>query len=201
MHLNFLATYYMYQVVDSILQEMDNRFSEATTDLLTCISCLDPRDSFSRFNTEKLIRLAQFYSDDFSWTERQELAQELDTYIDDVRIDSRFSDLHNLGDLAKKLIETLKSSIFPCVYRMIELALLLPVATASVERVFSAMNIVKKDLRNKMGDEWMNDSMVVYIERDIFATIPNELILKRFQNMETRRTQLSRFSGDGSNIR
>ncbi|XP_042423292.1 zinc finger MYM-type protein 1-like [Zingiber officinale] len=40
-----------------------------------------------------------------------------------------------------------------------ELALVLPVATASVERVFSAMKTVKTDLRNRMGDEWMNDSL------------------------------------------
>ena len=39
------------------------------------------------------------------------------------------------------------------VYRLVELALLLPVATASVERVFSAMKAVKTDLRNRMGDE------------------------------------------------
>ncbi|XP_039119636.1 zinc finger MYM-type protein 1-like, partial [Dioscorea cayenensis subsp. rotundata] len=62
--------------------------------------------------------------------------------------------------------------------------------TASVERVFSVMNIVKTDLRNKMGDEWMNDSLVVYIECEVFATIDNEAILQRFQKMQTRRMQL-----------
>ncbi|TXG53116.1 hypothetical protein EZV62_022285 [Acer yangbiense] len=31
------------------------------------------------------------------------------------------------------------------------------IATATVERVFSAINIVKTDLRNRMGDEWLND--------------------------------------------
>jgi len=42
---------------------------------------------------------------------------------------------------------------YPLVYRLIELTLILPVATATVERIFSAMSIVKTDLRNKMGDE------------------------------------------------
>nr|XP_027090302.1 uncharacterized protein LOC113711337 [Coffea arabica] len=112
------------EVVDLIIQEMNNRFSEVSTELLSCIACLDPKSSFSQFNVQKL------------------------------------------------------------------LALVLPVATASVERVFSAMNIVKTDLRNKMGDEWMNDCLVVYIEKDIFATIENEQILQRFQRMKTRRMQL-----------
>ncbi|XP_042446656.1 zinc finger MYM-type protein 1-like [Zingiber officinale] len=179
-------------VIDIILQEMDSRFSETTTDLLINMSCLDPRNSFSRFDAQKLVRLAHFYEDDFSWNERMLVEQELETYIDDVRSDERFEGISDLGALAKKMIETMKNRVFPLVYRMIELALLLPVAIATVERVFSAMNIVKTDLRNRIGDEWMNDSLVVYIEKDIFNTVDNELILQRFQNMESRRMQLSR---------
>ena len=56
----------------------------------------------------------------------------------------------------------------------------------------SAMKAVKTDLRNRMGDEWLNDSLVVYIENEIFDSIDNELILNRFQNMDSRRNQLSR---------
>jgi len=36
----------------------------------------------------------------------------------------------------------------------------------------------------------MNDSLVVYIEKDIFDKIDNEVVMKRFQNMKTRREQL-----------
>jgi hypothetical protein len=36
----------------------------------------------------------------------------------------------------------------------------------------------------------MNDSLVVYIEKDIFDKIDNKAIMKRFQNMNTRREQL-----------
>ncbi|XP_058005418.1 uncharacterized protein LOC131181388 [Hevea brasiliensis] len=43
------------------------------------------------------------------------------------------------------------------------------VATATVERAFSAMNIIKSSLRNRMGDELLNDCLVAYIERDLFA--------------------------------
>ncbi|XP_042423516.1 zinc finger MYM-type protein 1-like [Zingiber officinale] len=164
-------------VIDIILQEMDSRFSETTTDLLIYMSCLDPRNSFSRFDIQKLVPLAHFYEDDFSWNERMLVEQELDTYIDDVRSDERFEGISYLGALAKKMTETMKNRVFPLVYRMIELALLLPVATATVERVFSAMNIVKTDLRNRIGDEWMNDSLVVYIEKDVFNTVDNEPIL------------------------
>ena len=49
--------------------------------------------------------------------------------------------------------ETMKDRVFPLVYRQIELTLLLPVTTVSVERVFSTMKTVKTELRNKIGDE------------------------------------------------
>ena len=89
-----------------------------------------------------------------------------------------------------KMVETRKHTLYPLVYLLIELALVLPVATATVERVFSAMKFIKTDLRNKMRDEWLNDCMVVYIEKEIFATIENEAILQRFQKMQSRRIQL-----------
>ena len=52
------------------------------------------------------------------------------------------------------------------------------------------MKIVKTRLRNRMGDSWMNDCMVTYIEKDIFRTVDNEKILQRYQKMRTRREQL-----------
>ncbi|GMP69217.1 hypothetical protein CsSME_00028558 [Camellia sinensis var. sinensis] len=103
---------------------------------------------------------------------------------------SEFSMLNGIADLAKKIIETRRDKVYPLVYLLLTLALILPVATATVERVFSAMNIVKNRLRNRMGDELMNDSLVVYIERDIFDGIDNNTIMERFQKMKTRWGQL-----------
>jgi hypothetical protein len=81
--------------------------------------------------------------------------------------------------------------VFPLVFKLIELALLLPVSTASVERIFSAMNI-KRELRNKIEDDWMNDLMVCYTEKEIFKSLDDETITRRFQRLKTRRMQLPR---------
>ena len=48
----------------------------------------------------------------------------------------------DFGSLAVKMVETERHMMFPLVYRLIELALLL-VATAYVERTFSVMKIIK----------------------------------------------------------
>ena len=76
--------------------------------------------------------------------------------------------------------------MFPLVYRLIELGLLLPVATASVERAFSAMKIIKTELRSKMYNDWLDDLMVCYIEREIFKGIDLAEIKKEFQNKGRR---------------
>ena len=141
---------------------------------------------------DKLAHLADLYPVDFKSTGRTFLSQELQSFFSDMRIDGRFFNVEDLGSLAKKMKETMKDRVFPMVYRLVELALLLPVATTSVDRVFSAMKAVKTDFRNRMGDEWLNDSLVVYIEKEIFDSIDNELILNCFQNMDSRRNQLSR---------
>ncbi|KAH7663320.1 Ribonuclease H-like protein [Dioscorea alata] len=174
-------------VIDLLNVEMNNRFSETSTELLRCIACLDPRNSFSKFDHGMLVRLAQIYSNDFSTSDYLILKEQLRIYIHDVRRNSDFSSCHDLASLAVKMVQTDKHLTFPLVYHLIELALILPVATATVERAFSAMNIIKTDLRNKIGDEWLNNMMVCYIEREMFAKIDEEIILQCFQNMQNRR--------------
>ena len=71
-----------------------------------------------------------------------------------------------------------------------KLVLTIPVATAIVERSFSAMKYIKNELCNRMGDQWMNDCLIVYIEKDVACSIDNETIVQRFQNIKTCRRQL-----------
>ncbi|XP_042400852.1 uncharacterized protein LOC121990857 [Zingiber officinale] len=189
-NLHYYRVEIFYQVVDSVIQEMNTRFSEVGTELLSCIACLYPRNFFSEFNVQKLVRLCDLYPEDFSTNDCIVIEQQLQNFIHNIRQDPNFFGIEDLGSFAQKIVETQKNQAYPLVYRLIEMTLVLPVATASVERVFSAMKTIKTDLRNRMGDEWMNDSLVVYIEKDIFSTIENEQILQRFQKMKSRRMQL-----------
>ncbi|XP_042396855.1 zinc finger MYM-type protein 1-like [Zingiber officinale] len=189
-NLHYYRVEIFYQVVDSVIQEMNTRFTEVGTELLSCIACLHPRNSFSEFNVQKLVRLCDLYPEDFSTNDCIVIEQQLQNFIHNIRHDPIFFGIEDLGSFAQKIVETQKNQAYPLVYRLIEMTLVLPVATASVERVFSAMKTIKTDLRNRMGDEWMNDSLVVYIEKDIFSTIENEQILQRFQKMKSRRMQL-----------
>ena len=104
-----------------------------------------------------------------------------------MRSSSEFSRLEGIGDLARLLVETGRQKVYPLVYLLLTLALILPVATAMVERAFSAMNIFRNRLQNRMGDEWLSDSLVLYIENEIFEEVTNDTILENFQNIKTLR--------------
>ncbi|CAN6562398.1 unnamed protein product [Malus baccata var. baccata] len=177
-------------ILDTQLKELNDRFDEVNTELLLCMACLSPVNNFASFDKAKIVRLAQLYPQDFDRMDLINLPIQLDNYIHDMKMHSEFSSLRGIGDLAKELVKTGRCASYILVYKLLTLALVLPVATASVERVFSATKIVKTPLRNKMGDQWLSDNMLVYIERDVFTFIDNEPIMRRFHDMKHRRQQL-----------
>ena len=57
------------------------------------------------------------------------------------------------------LVKTDKCSQYPVVYKLLKLVLVVPVTTAGVERIFSAMNFIRNKLRTKMGQKYLNDCL------------------------------------------
>ncbi|XP_008460471.2 uncharacterized protein LOC103499273 [Cucumis melo] len=104
-----------YTVIDMQLQELNNRSTESSTELLLSIELSMPKD-------------------------------QLQNYIIDMR--SEFVELKSIGGLAVKMVVTKRDKVYPLVYRLLTLTLILPVVTATVQRTFSAMNILKTRLRN-----------------------------------------------------
>ncbi|KAI8559486.1 hypothetical protein RHMOL_Rhmol04G0177600 [Rhododendron molle] len=72
-------------VVDRQLQELNSRFNEVNTELLLCVACLHPSDSFTSFDKKRLVRLAEFYPKDLSDIELWALPNQLENFIRDVR--------------------------------------------------------------------------------------------------------------------
>jgi hypothetical protein len=169
-------------VIDRQLSELNGRFDEVNTELISCMAAFSPLHVFAAYDKEKLVRLAtKFYANDFTSDELARLPWQLDMYITHVRRDERFKNLKNLCELSVMLVETNKYEQYFAVYKLLKLVLVLPVATASVERVFSSMNYVKNKLRNKMGDEYLNNCLVTFIEREFFNQVKDEDVINIFQ--------------------
>ena len=108
-----------YVVMDMQLQELNSRFTEVNTELLLCVAYLNLCDSFIAFDKQKLLRLNQFYPQDFSPIELRILNDQLETYIIDMRSSSEFSELKGISDLAQKMVETKRHIVCPLVYFLV----------------------------------------------------------------------------------
>ena len=88
-----------YAILDMQLQESSNHFNEMNNELLLCVACLCPNDSFAAFDKQKLLRLVEFYPNDFAPMDLVALETQLDIYIIDVSSDNKFSGLKGIGEL------------------------------------------------------------------------------------------------------
>ena len=114
------------------------------------MATFNPANSFSAFDIEKLVKLARFYPDDFDLEEINQLRFQLRLYIANVRNDENFKNLKSLAELSMMIVKRNMVYRYGIVYKLLKLVLVLPVATAGVERIFSAMNTIKNKLRSKM---------------------------------------------------
>ncbi|KAK1410977.1 hypothetical protein QVD17_37520 [Tagetes erecta] len=178
------------EVLDMQIQEFGNRFNEVSTNLLENMSGLNPCDRFANFDISKIVAFSELYKDDFTIRERGCIEGELNVFYHTLREDDRFANLNGLCDLARLMVETGKHRSFPLAYRILKLALVLPVATATVERCFSKLKLVKTDLRNRMGDDFLNGALVCTVEKEIFDKVTDEDVMIRFQAMKERRGQI-----------
>lgn len=176
-------------VIDLQIGEFNDRFTEVNSTLLTQMAAFCPKDSFHAFKVETLVNLAKSYPDDFNSIQLKDLAHELPFYIDNVRADERFAGMKTISELAKLMVSTNKHLAFPLVYQLLKLVLVLPVATASVERCFSTMKIMNTVLRNRIDDDFMNQCIICFYEQRLLYSTPRKIVIERFLKMKHRRGQ------------
>ncbi|PWA64947.1 hypothetical protein CTI12_AA339960 [Artemisia annua] len=151
------------------------------------MSGLNPCNGFSKFDISKIVAFSEMYPDDFNMNDSGCILGELKIFYHSVKEDDRFLNLDGICHLAQVMVETGKNLSFPLFYRILKLALVLPVSTATVERCFSKMKLIKTDLRNRMGDGYLNNAMVCAVEGETFDEVTNEDVMVRFLAMKGRR--------------
>lgn len=94
----------------------------------------------------------------------------------------------NLREIFSILKENNGQLIFPAFVKMIKIYATLPVTTASVERSFSKLKIIKSKLRSLCGEERLSDLLLLAIEKDI--GINHSEVINIFKDMAPRRMLL-----------
>uniref|UniRef100_A0A453AKG3 HAT C-terminal dimerisation domain-containing protein n=1 Tax=Aegilops tauschii subsp. strangulata TaxID=200361 RepID=A0A453AKG3_AEGTS len=171
--------------IDQQMVELNDRFGVQNTELLTLCASLDPRhDSFDVSNICTLVE--KNYPADFSSQERAHLESQLPHFQLDVCNHPELKSSPSLADLTIGLFKTGKAATYSMVDRLLRLVITLPVSTATTERAFSAMKLVKTRLRNRMGDDFLRHYMVVYIGKEIAAKITSDEIINLFDTGSRR---------------
>jgi len=98
--------------------------------------------------------------------------------------------MFTISELYRGLAETNKSQHYHLIDRLIRLILTLPVFTTTIDRTFSAMKHVKTVLLNKIKEELLADSMMIYIERELVKDIDSDSIIDEFYSTKHQRVQL-----------
>ncbi len=66
-----------------------------------------------------------------------------------------------------------------------------PITTASSERSFSSLKLIKNFLRNKMGDERLDSCLILHIEKEAADRIALPNVLEKWSKLKHRRIHLS----------
>nr|XP_043615833.1 uncharacterized protein LOC122587715 [Erigeron canadensis] len=174
--------------IDSQLHELNSRFNESVTELLRLSTSLDPRKPFVIDDICKLVN--KYYLLDFTEQEKLQLRSELQHYELDIPYHPKLKNARSLSELCRGLQETRKYENYELVDRLIRLILTLPVSTATSERAFSAMKIVKTRLRSTMSDDFLKSCLILYIEKEITETFSTDQLIHDFDSFSRRRVKL-----------
>lgn len=178
-----------YAIIDSQLNELDDRFPEQSSELLKRVALLNPPRLRGLDDVSEVLHLAEMYPSDFSHYEISVLETQLKNVIADLRSNPLLLESTSLTDLAAKFVALNKSETYSLFYKLMRLVLTLPVSTASTERSFSALKIVKNRLRNKIGEDFLSHALLLFVEKDLTQNISFEDAIGHFTAMATRRSQ------------
>jgi hypothetical protein len=129
---------------------------------------LDPR--YDNFDKSKICRLVEFfYPADFSSQETDRLECGIPHFQLHTCNYPAIKNYKSLAELTKGIIE-----------RLLRLVITLPVSTATTERAFSSIKLVKTRLHTKLGDDFLRHRLIVYIEREIAEKFSVEKIIETF---------------------
>ena len=96
------------------------------------------------------------------------------------------------SDLQTVLKLLVPSVVFPNLLKCVQIALTLPVTSASCERSFSAMNLIKTYLRNRTEDVRLSDLATLFVHKERACTcLGSRQDIDTFANRMDRRMQFS----------
>jgi len=160
-------------VLDTMLAELDRRFSPEAMAL--SVAC----DAVLNCDKNGIGPLLSMYASSFK-IHPQLVAAEMD--LVKCAIASPIT--------LKKLQDEVRKDRYPNFYRLLQLALTLPVGSATSERSFSVMRRIRNWLRSAMAQDRFSNLSLLHIENDLTANLSEEKIVDIYATRKKRRLLL-----------
>jgi hypothetical protein len=177
--------------LDSQLNELNLKFNEKVMGLLSISVTLIPKNGFVSFNAKEICKMVgMYYPGDFTQQDIIGLGYQLNHFVLDASNSEDLKKPGTLTSLCQCLFVSGRHRIYNLLDRLLRLLVTLPVSTASAERAFSSLKIIKTRLRNKMEDDFLADSLLVQVEREIAAQYSYDDIIADFKGRKFRRATL-----------
>ncbi|CAF4599072.1 unnamed protein product [Rotaria socialis] len=151
---NKYRIFVFYPVIDSILIEINDRFSKTNMDILRSVSSLSP-DSSKFLEIDELKALCVMLKSDI---------QLLNNEIQVLKPMLKQLKPKNMIDLYFEVLPF--EQAFPSILSLLIGAMTIPVSSTTTERTFSKMKLIKTVARNSMSDNRLSDLSLLAIERE-----------------------------------
>lgn len=150
---------FYFNTLDIMTSALENRFNKAACSVLKSFSALHPHN-LSDDHSSSIARLGEFYKGDL---DSVSLMAEFELF----RRHSEFRRCKSILEILKVLTQRKLTHAYPNVTCMYKLCLTLPVTTATTERSFSKLKLVKTTLRSTMIEERLSALLLLSIEREL----------------------------------
>eukprot|EP00118_Oscarella_pearsei_P022655 m.264586 g.264586 ORF g.264586 m.264586 type:complete len:308 (+) comp40472_c3_seq1:1303-2226(+) len=171
---------FYFEVLDILTQEIDRRFSQECQSILESFSALQPSQLYQDIdrNLKRVTLLSEFYNLDAS-----EVCSEY-------RLLKEHEDIQTCTtshEVQKMLRTSGLHQVYRNVHNLYRILATIPVTSASCERSFSKLALIKNKLRSTMGQERLESLTVLAVEKDVTEALELGKVVDRFAAMSERR--------------
>lgn len=171
----YYKIYIFIPFLDGTITQLQERFVKHK-DILTSFNCLIPTPNKKSDNElHRFNRLMEFYKNDLINVSTSVASAEFKLWY------RQFQD-HAPEDFPKSAISALEicdEVVYPNIHTLLKIFCTLPVSTATPERRFSTLKLLKSYLRNTIGENRLNGLTLLYIYPSISVT--EEEVLSELQ--------------------
>ena len=179
-----LRVEFYYESLDCLLEQMEERFSQSTQEILLS----SPQALLDRKSCpdSELSHLSSYYK----LASKDALLSEYELFRQARRDLLENSDCKTILHVFQIFRVSGLSDVCPYLHQLYCLFLTLPITSASCERSFSKLTIVKNKLKSTTLQQRLEDLMILFVENDLTDKLELDNVIHTYDSMSLRRIKL-----------